>query len=156
MSGWPLHTLPAAFARFPARGLSAVHDVVVSSATGTDAIAETSAAVSQHRALHVAVTQDLAVINERAREVGLKIGWTHPVGASPGLQSAVSRTRSLERASLVLEVLRDDRQWRCSGRDGEVGGCPEVARGFERRRTCAYGWLASGARRRPSDVECVR
>ncbi len=82
------------------RGLSAVHDVVVSSATDTDAIAGTSAAVSQHRALHVAVTHDHAVITERAREVGLKIGWTLPVGASPGLQSAVSRTRSLVRASL--------------------------------------------------------
>jgi hypothetical protein len=156
MSGWSPPTLSAAFAGFPVRGLSAVHDVVVSSATGTDAIAETSAAVSQHRALHVSFTQDLAVINERAREVGLKIGWTLPVGASPGLQSAVGRTRSQELASLVLEMLRDDRQWRCSGRDGEVGGCPEVARGFERRCTCAYGWLASGGRRRPSEVECVR
>jgi hypothetical protein len=100
MSRWPLRRLSAAFAGFPVRGPSAVHDVVVSSASGTDAIAEASAAVSQHRALHVAVTQDLAVINERAREVGLTIGWTLPVGASPGLQSAVSWTRSLARASL--------------------------------------------------------
>jgi hypothetical protein len=146
----------AAFAGFPVRGLSAVHDVVVSSATGTDDAAESSAVVSQHRALHVAVTQDLTVINERAREVGLKIGWTLRVGARLGLQSAVSRTRSLEWVSLVLDVLLGGRQWRSSGRDGEAGGSPEEARAFERRCTCGYGWLASGGRWRSSDVEYVR